>query len=643
MDVLLAGYDELISLQTDEACLTVKGRAVPAGPRGAERASALAASCGAPYALRVCGEALPLPQAEESGSLDRYRTPPLLGETGRYEIVVESLGDRAASFWHRSERVRNAVTAAGRSGKILSGAVDFAGEIGESDLVVLLDGQEYLRLTIEVFPSTISYREEFAALSAGLAEEEARFLRELPDSSETLPAENAASPESAAPAVRELSLLYERWCFLRLDSLIRSCGQAVPVSQNVAADSESGPFVCLMPGRPACVRYKAGASQERITLSWYPRECDTPTGAQKPRCVLTLEKKGASAPCSYVFEPRYRLNFALPGTEYDASVSHMPGPEIGDIHDLHRYRDAMVSQNGASPYEREMFGAYVLFPYAREEEYRSHRFYESIDKVNVGGLPFLPGAVSLAGELIGQLIADSPASALERAALPRGLEGKLAKVDWSARDVLIGTLRNSAQLDVCLRHRFYYIPAERLTESDFPIHYVAIYQSRNLFGDEAGIRFFGEVTKCIPVRRAEIREFPCRPGTEDKLYYRFEIGQWKRRSRPIVSKEAGFVRSFTNLFLIEHSAELPELWIRSEEEYRLYCELKRAVRDAAISGEEGAPGFRFGSFSLLFDDRSIYLVKGSRMLARYAVADFSNRPGAVFRQMQRECARFTER
>ena len=64
---------------------------------------------------------------------------------------------------------------------------------------------------------------------------------------------------------------------------------------------------------------------------------------------------------------------------------------------------------------------------------------------------------------------------------------------------------------------------------------------------------------------------------------------------------------------------------------------------ATISGEEGAPGFRFGSFSLLFDDRSIYLVKGSRMLARYAVADFSNRPGAVFRQMQRECARFTER
>lgn len=45
------------------------------------------------------------------------------------------------------------------------------------------------------------------------------------------------------------------------------------------------------------------------------------------------------------------------------------------------YRDAIVYQNGAEPYERTMFGAYVLFPYANEDEYRTHNFFESIDKV----------------------------------------------------------------------------------------------------------------------------------------------------------------------------------------------------------------------------------------------------------------------
>lgn len=53
------------------------------------------------------------------------------------------------------------------------------------------------------------------------------------------------------------------------------------------------------------------------------------------------------------------------------------------------YRDAIVYQNGAEPYERTMFGAYVLFPYANEDEYRTHNFFESIDKVNIGGLPIM--------------------------------------------------------------------------------------------------------------------------------------------------------------------------------------------------------------------------------------------------------------
>ena len=42
-----------------------------------------------------------------------------------------------------------------------------------------------------------------------------------------------------------------------------------------------------------------------------------------------------------------------------------------------------------------MFGAYVLFPYADEDKYKEHHFYKSIDTVNIGGLPFLPGATAL--------------------------------------------------------------------------------------------------------------------------------------------------------------------------------------------------------------------------------------------------------
>ena len=241
--------------------------------------------------------------------------------------------------------------------------------------------------------------------------------------------------------------------------------------------------------------------------------------------------------------------------------------------------------------------------------------------------------------MLDQLISDSPNSAFERTTLPRGIETKLAKVDWSKRDVLIGTLSKRLQLDTCLKYRFYHIPAERLKDGDFPIHYIALYQSKALFGSESGVRYYGEVTKCIPLRRGAISEIKPRPGMENELYYRFEIKEWKRLSKPIAAKEIGFVRSFTNLFLLEHSAEMPELWLRSEEEYRLYSELKRAVNDMTINDADNNLGFNFGNFTLVFEDGNILISKGKRIFAKYGISDFSRHPNSVFRQIQKELAR----
>ena len=148
------------------------------------------------------------------------------------------------------------------------------------------------------------------------------------------------------------------------------------------------------------------------------------------------------------------------------------------------------------------------------------------------------------------------------------------------------------------------------------------------------------MTKCIPLSRGEITEIKPRPGTETKRYYRFEVKEWKRLSKPIVAKEMGFVRSFTNRFLLEHSAEMPELWIRSEEEYRLYSELKRAVNDTTINDADNNLGFNFGNFTLIFENGNILISKGKQIFAKYAISDFSRRPNAVFRQIQNEFLRF---
>ena len=816
MDSLHTGSDELVYIQTEKVSIVIKGQASHPNVQGAEyqeKDSVFKVFCDDPYELNLKGEVLPVPQiGSGSAFLGVYPTIPIFYEQQRYEIIIESLGDAKIEFWHDNFHIRNKVTAVGRSRKILSGIINFGNEIGQSDLVIRVDGADYLRLVIEVFPSKISYKEDYQAIVSDITAEVYNLIfdilkktylgyrqndkissspveffavirkiyddfvraadmilaqphHQLETVHEVLPsykirqsdtrtlrwlekhpgevlksgdyyavskalavrkrvtydtkenrltkyilqstakrllnfkrnylrlqrtsdqavldridqmihginrrcnvgflaevnAHEASSGMSLvfsmAPgyrdlykyylmllrglsvtgevfnvSVKDLALLYEYWCFIKLNSLMRSSEKYDLVSQNIVRIQGNGLYVALAKGRASRVQYRNIATGEKITLSYNPKEIDVPTITQKPDNVLTLEKKGTEVRYEYVFDAKYRINPALPGTDYYQAIGHHPGPEISDINTMHRYRDAIVYRSGASPFERTMFGAYVLFPYHNEEEYRSHRFYQSIDKVNIGGLPFLPSATSMVADMLDQLIADSPDSAFERTTLPVGIEAKLARVDWSVRDVLIGTLSSREQLDVCLEHRFYHIPARRIQEADFPIHYVAMYQSGKKFGAGAGIYYYGEVTHCVPLNRSQISELP---KDSDELYYRFEIKEWKKLSKPIAAKEIGFVSYLTNLFLLEHSTEIPELWIRSEEEYRLYSELKRTINSTSINDEDHNLAFKFNDFMLSFNEGMISVSRGKKIFAQYAISDFVRSPNAVFRRIRK--------
>ncbi len=259
--------------------------------------------------------------------------------------------------------------------------------------------------------------------------------------------------------------------------------------------------------------------------------------------------------------------------------------------------------------------------------------HKSIEKVNIGGLPFLPSAVSMVTQILDELISDSPESAFERATLPRGIEEKLLKVDWSVRDVLVGSMRNKEQLNTCLQYKFYHIPASRISENKLPIHTVALYQSKTLFGSKSGIRYYGDVIRCSLVPRNCITEIP---SDSEELYYRLDIKEWRELSKPILPKEVGGVNLFTNRFLLEHSSETPELRLRSEEEYRLYTELKRRLNDTQINDSDSGIGFRFGDYMVAFEDGKINVYSSGKVIAQNTIEAFSRSPNAVFRLMQRD-------
>lgn len=807
--------DELLYVQTDLLIVTIKGSASHPSFPGVEfkeKEASLTITCDDPYEINISGEYDPVSIRNLGRAcIGQYRLQPVFFEQQRYELIIEPEDGHTVDFWHDNYNVRKNVTPVGRKSSMLSGIINFGNDIGFSDLVIRVDGRNYLKLTIEVFPSKIGYKDDYKAIVADVTAEvynlvfdflkktynsfdislkqqsspveffaiirkiyqefltaadmvikkphhvletehvvlpshkirrmdnqslrwiekhpdqvsrasgeirvsralaikkhvtydtkenrltkymlqstvrrleyfkrqyqnltrdtnlemisqietmingvqrrcNAGFLREV----EAVAANSGMSLVfSMAPGYRELyrcylllkhglsvtgsvfnvslkdlAVLYEYWCFIKLNSLMKKRYELI--SQDIIKVAGNGLCVSLIKGQHSRVRYRNPENGELITLSYSPKEISGATVPQKPDNVLSLQKKGARVNYKYVFDAKYKINPASEGSIYQA-MYQTPGPQEEDINTMHRYRDAIVYQNETFPYERTMFGAYVLFPYKDQKEYQEHRFYKSIEQVNIGGLPFLPSVTDLVAKMLDELITDSPESAFERATLPLGIEEKLARVDWSRRDVLIGTLRSNAQLRKCLENNFYYIPQKLVADDNLPIHYIAMFQTPRIFSEKAGIHYYGEVLRSALVRRKMIKEVPMTHGNPEEVYYRFVIREWIPLDTPILPRESGFVREFTNKFLLENSEFVPELLLRSEEQYRFYTELKRRT-GAVIEGNEINPGFKMGELKILFEDGDIRLYHQGKVVGQCTILEFSHHPNATFRRLNR--------
>ncbi len=797
MDSRLTGSDELLWIESEKVSLTIKGAASHPDFQGAvihDDSARLRVACADSFRLDILGDSRPTANAYDIF----LTTIPLFYEQQRYEIIIEALTSDKIEFWHENYHIRSKVSRVGRNSQILSGIINFGNDIGLSDLVIRVNGRDYLRITIEVFPSKISYQIDYLEIVSDVTEEIYNlvfdFLKKtysafgLNSSSHSSPVEffaiirkiysafiNAADviirnphhqletrheimpgykakrtdatsvrwierhPEYAAItkdgivvdripgvlkqvtydtrenrlakyiliatlqrlqdfksryanlqretddmvidqlnnmanginrrlngyflssldaqqassgmslvftmapgyrdlykhylmlqhglsitgdvfsiSVKDLAVLYEYWCFIKLNSLMRK--KYTLVTQNIIKAQGNGLFVSLVKGQGSQVVYRNPNTNEKIVLSYNPKETDLPTVTQRPDNVLSLDKTGSSTKYSYVFDAKYRINPAIEGTEYYSSISRNPGPEISDINTMHRYRDAIVYSVDADVHnpdattKRTMFGAYVLFPYSDEEQYKQHRFFQSIEKVNIGGLPFLPSATTLVEEMLDDLISDSSESAFERATLPQGIERKLATVDWNRRDVLVGTLRNKQQFQVNFDHRFYHVSTSAINSGRFPIHYIALYEAGT------GVQWYGEVETYDTVRRSEITELP---KASDELYYRINVKEWIKLDHLIKVKEYAPRRLwYTNLFLLEHAAEVPELTIKSETAYRLHIELKRRLASVTINENDNEQAFAIGSTRILLADGIITAIRDGKQVSSVRIDDF---------------------
>lgn len=141
---------------------------------------------------------------------------------------------------------------------------------------------------------------------------------------------------------------------------------------------------------------------------------------------------------------------------------------------------------------------------------------------------------------------------------------------WPDKTVLIGSLRNSRQLQLAIDNDFYHVP-KSACDNPSQVKCVAIYQSKNLFDKNAGVKYYGKVLTYSEVPRYEIKEIP---SSSKETYYRFEIDTWKTLKNPIAADALGEVTTMTTLYQLLTSEKTSQLHLESKYEHDVYVFMK---------------------------------------------------------------------
>ncbi|MFT5875859.1 MAG: hypothetical protein ACI8WT_004857, partial [Clostridium sp.] len=304
-----------------------------------------------------------------------------------------------------------------------------------------------------------------------------------------------------------------------------------------------------------------------------------------------------------------------------------------DINTMHRYRDAIVYKNKKTEsYNNCIFGAFVLFPYKDEKEYKKHDFYKSIEEVNIGGIPFLPSTTGLMQEFLDKLINESSYSTFERSLDSLGRENYIKDEYFKDRTVLVGSLRNKEQLEINLKGKFYHTKCSNINLAEHNIKFVALAQSKKQFVGEAGITYYGKIVDIRVVKRNRINEIP---SDSEEDYYVFKIEEWKKLHIKIEVKGYQVIRViYTTEYLLHNASIVTELCIKSKEEYRLWQELKRisplteTESGKNINANSGIEGFAIGGMRVFIKEEKIR-VECNGNSYDFSVVEFNRRPRDV--------------
>ena len=388
---------------------------------------------------------------------------------------------------------------------------------------------------------------------------------------------------------KKLWSLYEIWCYIKIHNIIKEIGY-VPQNSFIIQSTSNGITLSLMQGKKAKGIY-INDKGEKLEL-WYNKPYyGLPTTNQRPDTVLCLKGDNTSDRV-YIFDAKYRL---------DIDKSGVIGPMEEDINVMHRYRDSIVSENKLDEhYKYETFGAYVMFPCSDENSFVGHKYYKSIDKVNIGAIPMLPGSTSLMKKHICDILDQSYVEAINNN--PVFDEGD-DYYRFKNKNAMIVNTKDKEHFDIYKKSRFYHIPVKSLSNVKLGVEYLAFYQPKGTFGDDSGICYFAKIKDYYRYKRGECREIGCSDSKTDLEYIRFELEDFERVG-PIKSVEYGpVVVNYTTMYLLKSARYVHELYLKSRKEIDVYKLLRGVSDDKGIRLTRDKSGFCIGDDRVSVSDK----------------------------------------
>lgn len=379
-------------------------------------------------------------------------------------------------------------------------------------------------------------------------------------------------------SLKDLSLLYEYWCYLALVGLVsEETGSPVPVRELFRV-TERGLHVRLRKGTETAVTFPE-RSGRRVSVRYNPRfSGEDVLVPQRPDVVVTLENPGW---------PRLHL---LVDAKYRVDASHefvarygAPGPPEDAVNAMHRYRDAILEREpgdraGERP-KRTVVQAAAAFPYREPSPGAFHEslLWRSLDRLGVGAVPMLPGDTEYLREWLRDALGRGGWSLADRTIDHQARARAMALREAASEPVLVGVLRGTdprTHLEWIARERVYYTPLARERTRQLGARWVAIYSPSKL-RDPGAVTHVAAVEAIDVLERREI-ETPWAPGRAPRqLQAVYRLGDLVPLANPIENRDGRRppVTRWTSRLALDRARTLDELALETEAEWRLAEEL----------------------------------------------------------------------